>query len=78
MTMIVETTTTNCYCCCCYLLAEVSGMRRNIVLRDNVLRLGPVYIQSKYTDAVVYFSIFEQRHRKATRISHTREYRRNC
>ena len=67
MTMIIETTTTNCYCCC-YLLAEVSGMCKDIVLRDNVLRLGPVYIQSKYTDAVVYFSILEQRNRKATRI----------
>ena len=50
MTMIVETTTTNCYRCCCYLLAEVSGMCKDIVLRDNVLRLGPVYIQLKYTD----------------------------
>ena len=47
-------------------------------LRDNVLRLEPVYIQSKCTDAVVNFSILDQRHRKATRISHTREYRRHC
>ena len=52
MTMIVETTTTNCYCCCCYLLAKVSGMCKDIVLRDNVLRLGPVYIQLKYTDGL--------------------------
>lgn len=53
MTMIVETTTTNCYCCCCcYQLAEVSGMSEDIVLKDNVLRLGPVYIQLKYTDGL--------------------------